>query len=151
MHSSRLRTAHSFTVSRNIRWGAVQPLWRQTPLDADSPGCRTPLNADPPPQEADSPGGRSPLDADPPPCVARKPPPRPITFLFMQFGVIFGQLRLAQSLLWNPGYATEVYACLKLYLYRTCCNQLLGSLIFSFGNKNNSRIEIKEHKQTPFF
>ena len=51
MHSSRMRTARSFTVSRSIRLGKVCP----TPLDAD-PQCRPPMDADPP--EADPPVNR---------------------------------------------------------------------------------------------
>ena len=43
IHSSRMRTAHSLTISRSIRWEGVYP----TP---NPPGCRTPLlDADPPP------------------------------------------------------------------------------------------------------
>ena len=57
-------TDRSLTVSCSIQWGrGVCPTlpggrshpWRQTPLDADPLGCRTPLDVD------------TPLDADPPP------------------------------------------------------------------------------------
>ena len=41
MHSSRMRTAQSLTISHSIQWGGVCP----TPPDAD------PLDADPPPYE----------------------------------------------------------------------------------------------------
>ena len=74
MHSSRMHTAPSLTVSRNI-WGEVCA----APLDADPPGCR------PPSPRCRPPGCRPPsrmkttLDADPlvmwPVMHTGKPPP----------------------------------------------------------------------------
>ena len=52
MHSSRMRTAHSLTVSCSIRWGggSAQPPWMQTPWS------QTPLpRPTPTPPEADRP------------------------------------------------------------------------------------------------
>ena len=69
MHSSRMCTAHSFTVSHSIRWGGSAqhsqmqtPPWMQPPLwcRPPSPECRPPPDVDPP--DADPP------DADPPQC-----------------------------------------------------------------------------------
>ena len=66
MHSSRMRTARSLTISHSIP-GVICP----TPLDADPPGCRPFLHADPPWML--TPAGYRPsldadtsLDADPP-------------------------------------------------------------------------------------
>ena len=45
IHSTRMRTAHSLTVSRSIRvsdrGGVCQTPWMQTPLDADLPWMQT--------------------------------------------------------------------------------------------------------------
>ena len=70
MHSSRMRTARLLTVCRSIRW-AVCPI---PLLDADPPGCRLPLDADPP--DAEPPRSRPPpsyvtCDA----CWEANPPP----------------------------------------------------------------------------
>ena len=60
MHSSRMRTARSLTVSHSIQWGVLpNPPWMQIPLDVD------PLHAEPP--GCRSPGCRPQLDADLPP------------------------------------------------------------------------------------
>ena len=80
MHSSRMRTAHSLTVSRSILGGGV---CIQGGLGRHPPGCRPPpwmytswmritllLDAEPPPRMQTSP----PLDADPFGC--RPPLPR---------------------------------------------------------------------------
>ena len=57
-----MRTARSLTVSCGIRWGEgglPKPAWMQTPLDADSPWMQTP------PLDADPPGCRQTLEANP--------------------------------------------------------------------------------------
>ena len=45
------------------------PHWMPTPLDADPPYIRNPLNADHPPLDADPLDAAHPLDADPPRCT----------------------------------------------------------------------------------
>ena len=67
MHSSRLRTARSLTVSRSIGGGGGLGVFCPTHPDADPPGCRPPSGCRPPPRCRPPSWMQSPLpDADPP-------------------------------------------------------------------------------------
>ena len=133
MHSSRLRTARSLTVSRSIGGGGGLGVFCPTHPDADPPGCRPPSGCRPPPRcrppswmQSHLPDA-DPLDADPP--VDRQTPVKTLPCPKLRFRAVKKGLILL----------TE-HGNLLLPLHR---QQVLSMYLYAKGevsNSNNSEV-----------
>ena len=118
MHSSRIRTARSLTVSRSIRLGGVST---QPP-----PGCRHPLDADPSPWMQTPPPHADPLDADLPGCRPPSPPRGQNDKLRLRAVIIARPLSFDELAKWSKLH----YACVVALILPAYDIELKSGLFF---------------------